>query len=242
MVTDADGKVTDPSTAVRHFILPRSDYEIVDGSWEVVGLEGTGSKDVVVKDAYIPPERIVRPDRLPEYAVERGRTNPLYRMPFAIMFSGAIAAGSLALAQGALDAFVAYTRERVDARGASAARSPHQLATLGAASADIAASRLQFLDDIERMYDAAAAGQELTPSMRLEVRRNQVRSVRRSVDAVDSLFVHAGGGALRRDQRFQRFWRDLHAAMNHVNNAAELTYEGYGLDLFGLPVPAGIRY
>ncbi|MEW2624094.1 acyl-CoA dehydrogenase family protein [Streptomyces sp. NPDC048106] len=242
MVTDADGRVADPSTAVRHFILPRSDYEIVADSWDVIGLEGTGSKDVVVKDAYIPPERIVAPDRLPEFAVERGRTNPLYRMPFATMFSGAIAAGSLALAQGALDAFVEYTRQRVDARGAAAARSPHQLAVLGSASSDIAASRLQFLTDINRMYDTAAAGKELTTSMRLEVRRNQVRSVRRAVDAVDSLFLHAGGGALRRDMRFQRFWRDLHAAMNHVNNAAEITYEGYGLNLFGLPVPAGIRY
>ncbi|MFI9628782.1 hydroxylase [Streptomyces sp. NPDC052042] len=242
LVTDAHGAVADPATAVRHFVLPRSDYTIVADSWQVIGLEGTGSKDIVVKDAYIPAERVVNPDLLPEAAMRLGRTNPLYRMPFAIMFSGAITAGSLAIAEGALAAFVDLTRERVDARGAAAARNPHHLAALGAASADIAAGRLQFLNDINRVHQVAEAGHELTPSLRLEVRRNQVRSVRRAVDAVDNLFLHGGGGSLRRDQRFQRCWRDLHAAMNHVNNAAELTYEGYGLDLFGLPVPAGVRY
>jgi hypothetical protein len=34
----------------------------------------------------------------------------------------------------------------------------------------------------------------------------------------------------------------MHAAMNHANNAAELTYEGYGRNLFGLDVPPGVRY
>ena len=29
---------------VRHFVLPRGDYEIVDGTWNVMGLKGTGSK------------------------------------------------------------------------------------------------------------------------------------------------------------------------------------------------------
>ncbi|MCD4526589.1 hydroxylase [Nocardioides sp. cx-173] len=239
MLTDADGVVADPARAVRHFILPRSDYEIVADSWDVIGLEGTGSKDIVIKDAYISPDRLVDPQALP--SAELRRTNPLYRMPFPTMFSGAITAGTLAIAEGALHAFVEHTRERVDARGAAVAGSPHQLAVLGAASSDIAASRLQFLNDINRVYEAGAKD-ALTPALRLEVRRNQVRSVRRAVDAVDELFMHAGGGALRRDLPFQRFWRDLHAAMNHINNAAELTYEGYGLQLFGQPVPAGVRY
>ena len=116
------------------------------------------------------------------------------------------------------------------------------MTTLGAAAADIDASRVQFLNDIKRVYDVAAAGAEVTPALRLEVRRNQVRAVRRAVEAVDDLFLHAGGSSLRRDQPFQRFWRDLHAGANHGSNTAEPTYEGYGLHLFGQPIPPGIRY
>ena len=40
-----------------HMILPRKDYEIVEDSWDVVGLRGTGSKDVIVKDAFVPDYR-----------------------------------------------------------------------------------------------------------------------------------------------------------------------------------------
>jgi alkylation response protein AidB-like acyl-CoA dehydrogenase len=119
---------------------------------------------------------------------------------------------------------------------------PHHLAALGEASSDIQASRLQFLHDIHTLYDTVADGRELTQGMRVEARRNQVRAVRRAVEAVDKLFVHAGGGSLRLDQPFQRFWRDLHAGMNHINNAAGPVYEGYSRWAFGLPIPATLRY
>ncbi len=46
-VGDADGKPVMPPVNM-HVILPRSDYEIVEDSWDVVGLKGTGSKDVIV--------------------------------------------------------------------------------------------------------------------------------------------------------------------------------------------------
>jgi len=41
---------------LRTFLLPRADYEI-DDNWHVMGLCGTGSKDIVVKDAFVPEYR-----------------------------------------------------------------------------------------------------------------------------------------------------------------------------------------
>ena len=241
LITDADGNV-DRSKAPVHIILPRSDYEIVADSWQVIGLEGTGSKDIVIRDTFIPSVRVFNPDALVNTLAERGRDTPLYRMPFAVMFSGAIACGSIAVALGALRTFTEYAASRVDSKGSAAASNPHQLVALGEASADIAASRLQLLNGINEIYKLAEKGVDIPASARLEVRRDQVRSVRRATNAVDQLYVHCGGAALRRDQPFQRFFRDMHAAMNHANNAAEITYEGYGRNLFGLDVPAGVRY
>jgi alkylation response protein AidB-like acyl-CoA dehydrogenase len=241
LVTDQDGNV-DRGQSGRHIILPRSDYEIVADSWQVIGLEGTGSKDIVITDMFIPVERVIAPDQLPRTLAERDRDTPLYRMPFAVMFSGAIACGSLAVAEGALRTFTDYARTRVDSKGSAAASNPHQLVALGEAGADIAASRLQFLNGVHEIYRLAEKGVEIPAGARLRIRRDQVRSVRRAMNAVDELFLHAGGASLRRDQPFQRFFRDMHAAMNHANNAAELTYEGYGRNLFGLDVPPGVRY
>ena len=53
-----------PTTPVRqlHVVLPRADYTIVDDSWDVVGLKGTGSKDILVADAFVPDYRVFDTD------------------------------------------------------------------------------------------------------------------------------------------------------------------------------------
>ncbi|MBP0085021.1 hydroxylase, partial [Rhodococcus hoagii] len=48
-LADDEGRMVMPPTGL-HVIIPRTDYEIIEDSWDVVGLRGTGSKDVVVKD------------------------------------------------------------------------------------------------------------------------------------------------------------------------------------------------
>jgi alkylation response protein AidB-like acyl-CoA dehydrogenase len=92
------------------------------------------------------------------------------------------------------------------------------------------------MDDWNRLYDLVDAGSTLTREQRLVVRRNGVRAVRRAVDAVDRLFMNAGGAALQQREPLQRFWRDLHAGMNHMCNVAHPMYQAYGADLFGLEV------
>jgi hypothetical protein len=44
---------------MRTFLLPRKDYKI-DDTWHVAGLKGTGSKDVVVDDVFVPEHRTHR--------------------------------------------------------------------------------------------------------------------------------------------------------------------------------------
>ncbi|MFV2175499.1 acyl-CoA dehydrogenase family protein [Actinomadura sp. LOL_016] len=228
----------------RHFILPRADYEIIPDSWRVVGLKGTGSKDILIEDAFVPDYRIIDPRDLEtgEAARQAGRGDAaLYRMPFHTMFGTVITAGTLALADGALDAFVAYTRDRVTAKGVRTAGDSHQLAVLGGAAADIQASRRHFLSDVERLWDLAQAARPIPRELRAETRRNQVRAVRRSQEAVDRLMKMAGGNAMRLDNPIQRFWRDLNTAQNHQANQPEPIFVNYGLTLFGQPLPKGTR-
>ena len=70
------------------FLLPRSDYEIVD-TWRVSGLKSTGSQDIAVKDAFVPGHRMLRyADNFrgvaPGLAIN---TSPLYRLPWGQVFS-----------------------------------------------------------------------------------------------------------------------------------------------------------
>lgn len=240
MVVDESGTVIDPEPL--HFLLPRSDYEIDQDSWNVFGLRGTGSKDLIVKDAFVPEYRTIRTDPVTDgtSCLDESRDITLYRMPRNIMFSGTITAATLALAGGTLAAYINWTRNR-QSRYGRASTDPFQLEALGAASADIDASLVQFFADINRAWDIVDSGRQLTFSQRAEIRRNQVRASQRAVAAADSVFKLSGGMQLQMSAPTQRFWRDAQAALHHVQNLQGKMMEAYGLDLFGHAVPKGLK-
>lgn len=243
------GKIVDDSgrplaDGLRHFVLHRSQYEIDQESWNVVGLKGTGSKDLIVNDAFVPSYRVIDPKQLEsgEAARNAGRTSPLYGMHWYVMFTAAITAATLAMAEGAWTQFVTSVRDRRRDSGVRVARDPHMLATLSSTGADIQASRVNLLDDVNRMYNIAQAGEQLNDRQRIEFRRNQVRISRRAAAAVESLYIVSGGAALRDGNVLQRYWRDIHSAVNHAANLDNPIYRAHSALRFGEPVPAGIRF
>ena len=242
LVVDADGKPD--GTPAKHFVLPRSDYEIVPDSWQVVGLKGTGSKDLIVKDAFVPDYRVIDTGEITEGTAgeSAGRADsPLYAMPRNVMFAGAVTAATLAAANSVLAAYVALTCSR-ETRYGKSSTDPFQLAALGEASADIDASITHFLAGIDKMYDKCVKREPISLSDRAEVRRNQVRASNRAAAAADKLFQIAGGFALREDLPIERLWRDSQAAIHHVQNVSDPIMHAYGLDFFGHPVPPAIKF
>lgn len=244
LIVDEDGKPGPNATHTRHFFLPKSDYRTVPEEWDIAGLSGSGSFDVIVEDAFIPDYRVVDPRDLEsgEALRKAGREDSaLYRMPFNFMFSGTISAAAMAISHGALNAFIDYSRNRSTRMGHNVSMDPHQLAALGAASADLEAGELQFRNDIERVWDLAVANKPIPLDLKLETARNRVRSVQRALSAIDELHRHAGGAVMNKSNPFQRFWRDAHTGGNHGANVAEPKYTAYGLNLFGHPLPEGLK-
>lgn len=227
---------------LQHFVLPRADYEIVEGTWDVMGLGGTGSKDLVVKDAFVPAYRTVNVDQLSDgsWARDKGVSDPLYKIPFNCFFGAAIASATIGIAEGVLAAFVDYQRKRINVFGGKEAESIHGMVAIGEASAELEASRMQVLGGIDRLYDELAAGREVSLARRAECRRGQVRAARRAVDAADALFARAGGNAIRSDKPIQRRWRDAHAALGHVMNVPGPVYQAHAAAVLGGPPPAGV--
>lgn len=227
------------SPDVRHFIIPKGDWTIIEDSWDVVGLRGSGSKDIEVKDAFVPDYRVHSHGEVVDGVLARANRpgNPVYGLSWGMLFGGAIAAAAIGIADGAVNAALDYTRGRILSKtGTRAATNPHQMVAVGEATADIEASKVHFLADIRRRYDDFVANGSLTETERLESRRTQVRAAERAVAAVDQLFKQAGGTALQLALPQQRFWRDSHAGLAHLCNVAEPVYETYGRSLFGEPV------
>src|SRR6201999_3168345 len=135
-------------------ILPRTDYEIVEDSWNVVGLRGTGSKDVIVKEAFVPSYRTMDATKVMDGTAQReaGMTEPLYLMPWSTMFPLGISAAAVAIAEGALPAHPDYQRARVGASGTAIKDALYVISAVGDAAAGINAARQELLAIGDAIY------------------------------------------------------------------------------------------
>ncbi|GAA0950151.1 3-hydroxy-9,10-secoandrosta-1,3,5(10)-triene-9,17-dione monooxygenase oxygenase subunit [Actinocorallia libanotica] len=235
MILGADGVPVD----MRTFLLPRSDYQIID-VWDTVGLRGTGSNDILVEDVFVPEHRTLSFAHTsaldcPGNAVN---TSALYRLPFAAVFSTTISVPVVGIAQSALDSYIQVTRERyrVSYGNQKVAEDPHAQVRIATAASEIDAAWLQLSRNISEQRRLAEAGEELPLKLRLVTRRDQVMATQRAIKAVDLLFENAGGRALTSGNAVQRAWRDAHAGRVHAVNDPERALTMYGQGALGLEV------
>ena len=228
IVTDADGNIGAPPD-IRHFVLPRGDYEIVEDSWNVMGLSGTGSKNVRMKDQFIPEYRVVKAPLMIEgaYVADRRPEQPLYSLSFGCTFASAIASGTLGIARGALDAYREYMSKRVSVAGVVAKVDPFQQAALAEAEADWSAAVVVIDAWTARWIAQVERGEPITTAQRLEFRRDQVRAVQRVLESVDKVLSLAGSASVWTDKPLERYWRDLRAGGSHICNIYDTAYTSW---------------
>jgi 3-hydroxy-9,10-secoandrosta-1,3,5(10)-triene-9,17-dione monooxygenase len=234
LVMGPDGTPVD----FRTFLLPRADYEIED-VWDTIGLRGTGSNDIIVKDVFVPEYRTLS-------FMDTGRcygpgqavnTGPLYKLPFASVFSCSIAVPVIGMAQGAYDSYVSWTKERVRAStGGKAADDSFNQMRIAESAAQLDGAVLQIERNIEEELDHVAKGEKIPTALRVRVRRDQVNATGAGIAAVDRLFESAGGRALRSGTPIQRFWRDAHAGRVHAINDPEKVRVMYGQYELGIKI------
>ena len=242
MLGDADGKPVMPPQMM-HMILPRKDYEIVEDSWDVVGLRGTGSKDVIVKDAFVPTYRTMDAMKVMDGTAQReaGMTETLYLMPWSTMFPLGISSATIGIAEGALAAALDYQRERVNSSGVAIKDDPYVMYAIGEAAADINAARQELLANADRIYAMVDAGKEVSFEDRAAGRRTQVRAVWRAVSAVDDIFARCGGNGTRMDKPLQRYWRDVHVGQAHAIHVPGTVYHASALSSLGVDPQGPLR-
>ncbi|OBY30928.1 hydroxylase [Mycolicibacter kumamotonensis] len=226
---------------VLHVVLPRSDYMVIEDSWDVTGLSGSGGKDIVVDGAFVPAYRTIDFEHVAAgvcAAEAAGRPETLYRLPFWAMLPLGITAAVIGIAEGALAAHVDYQRDQAAARINS---DPSGLCAISEAAAEIAASRGQLLDGISRLFDLADAGEVISCEERALAPRNQLRCAQRAVAAVDAVFARSGGNAARGNNPLQRFWRDAHVGLAHAVHLSDMIYQSSALTAMEVAAPQGLR-
>ena len=232
-------ELSDPSRPdARTFLLPRADYQIVD-TWFANGLKGSGTNDIVVEDAFVPEYRTLSfaDTSVCSCPGNELNTGPLYRIPFASVFSTTIVAAALGIANGALAAYRTYLAKRIKiAYGQVAKEDPHGQIKLAEASSVLDAAWLQLARNIVELTERAKRGEEQPVLERTRLRHDQAYAVRRAVEVIDRCFAASGGLVLRAGNPLQRFWRDLHGAQQHAINEYERAAGLYGKALLGIEI------
>jgi 3-hydroxy-9,10-secoandrosta-1,3,5(10)-triene-9,17-dione monooxygenase len=215
---------------MRTFLVPRSAYAI-DDVWHVSGLAGTGSKDIVVEDAFVPEHRThafadAFQFKSPGQAVNPG---PLFRLPFGCVFTWGISAPAIGAATGALETYRTQTRERLAGYDFSKlAEDPFAQLRLAEATSDIDAARARLQHDLGQMLHLARTGEEIPLELRVRSRWDAADAVARSVRAVDRLFEASGGRAIFLHNPIQRAFRDVHAMRAHAANNPDRSARTFG--------------
>lgn len=221
---------------MRTFLLPRSDYEIVD-TWQSFGLRGTGSHDIVVKDAFVPDYRThsFMDGLMCNSPGNLVNTNPIYRMPFAQLFSRAVSTAAIGALQAMVDEFIRYGAKRVNVTGNKTSEDPYAQLALAEAVSAIDEMKLVLHRNIDVMYDQAVRGEFTAIEDRMRYRFQSSSVLERATNIAQRLFKAGGGAAVFDRLPFGRIYADLMTGKAHAANQADSIGRNWGGTMLGLP-------
>jgi alkylation response protein AidB-like acyl-CoA dehydrogenase len=222
-------------------LVPASDYHI-DDTWNVVGLSGTGSKTLQLKDAFVPEHRV-----LTFVATTSGITpgallrseNPGFSIPMLCNIPSCLASVAVGTAAGALEDYLEVTSKRVT-RGAVAGSNNRmaefptiQLRVAEAAAATDAAREI-LLRDLRERAMTVRANTPVTIEDRIVSRRGQAFAVALAIRSSEALNASTGGQGLDLANPVQRAWRDANAVGRHISMNWDAVGTMYGQLALGL--------
>ena len=214
-----------PGEGYRTFLLPRSDYEIED-TWDVYGLQATGSNDIVIENAvFVPAHRTHK--QLDGFNCLHNQQNSLYSIPWAQMFVRVVSTPAIGAAKQAVALFTG--------NASTSSTDPTKLQ----GDPDITrrvAEALNDIDEVEtilyrnfdRLVAYASDGDPAPLEERVRYRYQASIVIDRMSAAVDRLFDVAGGRSVFNGAQIQNIWRDIHSARAHVANSPTAFARNFG--------------
>jgi alkylation response protein AidB-like acyl-CoA dehydrogenase len=197
--------------ATRVMLIPADAATIVD-TWSVVGMCGTGSHDFIVDDVFVPAPHsfsLTEPPQAP---------GPLYhpRLLFVVLWTGTVA-NALGIARGAMDAFIALASQARSTMSPTLLRDRALVQTqVAEAEAILSAARAYVLTSVGAAWEAVCAGVPDPSHEIAQARLAITHGMHEAVRVVDRLFHAAGTNAIYRKHGLERYFRDVHTAVQHA--------------------------
>jgi 3-hydroxy-9,10-secoandrosta-1,3,5(10)-triene-9,17-dione monooxygenase len=231
-ILDDAGQVVDRGSA----LIPISQVTLLN-DWDTIGLRGSGSTSVTVKDVFVPNERIALLSKAvqDDYAGTHLGDVPLYRMPFVPLFAINLVFPALGMAKSMLDLFAKGTAKRGIAfmsyeRQDEAAVTHVQI---GTASARIDAAHAVLRRSVDSLETTAAGSTPMPLEQRVRIWRDAGFASQLIWEAVDLMAGASGSAIVNVGNPISRLWRDVRVAGLHGGICTSTTMELFGRVLLG---------
>ena len=219
----------------RFFLVPRRDYQTVD-TWQVAGLQGTGSIDVILDDVFVPAYRT---QRLQDNFLLRGagqalNTSSLYRLPFGQIFVRGVSTAGIGALQAMLTALIDFSRDRVSRAGGRSAENPFVQLLCAETAAAIDEMRTTLHRNFATLHDYARRSETPPLELRLQHKFQSSAVIERCTLLASRIFKSTGAAGLSDELPFGRILADLMAARQHISNQYDYYGSNWGAAMFGL--------
>jgi 3-hydroxy-9,10-secoandrosta-1,3,5(10)-triene-9,17-dione monooxygenase len=213
-------------------IVPKSDYKVID-TWYAMGMVGTGSKDIEVKEVFVPERRALALALCrgglehPGAALNKGE---LFRVPIVASAGHPLSASALGAAEGAYEHVVDRFRSRVGTY-TGAKVSDFQAVQIRIARARALIDSARYL-----MRESALIFQNnerLDIEEKLRLRTQNAFAVQQCHEAVETLWACYGANAIYTREPLQRFQRDLQAMKQHFSFNFDIAGSAFGTVAMG---------
>jgi alkylation response protein AidB-like acyl-CoA dehydrogenase len=203
-------------------VFPKSETTIVDGSWDVAGLRGTGSFDWTVQDVFLPERRTTPHVGVPldnQWDRWPGLT---YALPSVCWVGPHHSSVITGIARAGIDALIALAADKTPrGRTFRLNDSPQVQESVGRADAILNAGRVYRSAMIAELWNAIAAGEETTLEQRARCRLASTYAADSAREAMDLVYRHGGSTSFKRESRLAECWRDLHVVGQTVTVGPE---------------------
>jgi alkylation response protein AidB-like acyl-CoA dehydrogenase len=230
----------DPGThAPKVHVVARRDEIEIDDTWHVMGLAGTGSKDVVARGVFVPEHRAIDTRMLfrGESPHAASHATKLYQLSAEAMLSLSVATACLGSAKFALTEFIKRTIERrVILTGAPKAEHGPTQVRMAEAAGEIHCADLLIHDALAEFERLMSTGERPDLEHRTRVKWQAAYAAELCRRAVDRLFAGAGAHAVYAASALQAAFRNINVAAQHASIDFDTAAEQYARLRLGVRV------
>jgi alkylation response protein AidB-like acyl-CoA dehydrogenase len=203
-------------------VFPRAEAQVVEGSWDVSGLRGTGSFDWTVKDVFLPERRTMVHAGAPLDNQWKRWPGISYALPAQAWVGPHHSAVITGIARAGIDALIQLAGGKTPrGRTGLLCENPQVQDAVGRADATLNAGRIYRSAMITELWNTVAADQETTLEQRARCRLAAVYAADNAREAMDLMYRHGGSTSFQRESRLAECWRDLHVVGQTVTIAPE---------------------